>query len=71
MGCSVLGDMTTGLKAAVELAGAVLPYGWLLDRKLHVLGGIVLAFQLSYLLLPDSVPTSVARWFLFGSTRYI
>lgn len=44
-----------------------LPYGWLLYRKLYVLGVIVLAFQLAYVLLPDSVPTSVARWFLFGT----
>jgi hypothetical protein len=44
-----------------------LPYGWLLYRKLYVLGGIALAFQLAYVLLPDSVPTSAARWFLFGT----
>ncbi len=44
-----------------------IPYGWLLYRKLYVLGSIVLAFQLAYVLLPDSVPTSVARWFLFGT----
>lgn len=44
-----------------------LPYGWLLYRRMYVLGGIVLAVQLAYLLLPDSVPTSVARAFLFGT----
>jgi len=45
----------------------VVPYGWLLYRKLYVLGGIVLAFQLAYVLLPDSVPTPVARAFLFAT----
>lgn len=44
-----------------------LPYGWLLYRKLYVLGGIVLALQLVYVLLPDSVPTSLARAFLFAT----
>lgn len=45
----------------------VVPYAWLLYRKLYVLGGIVLGFQLAYVLLPDSVPTSIGRWFLFGT----
>lgn len=44
-----------------------LPYGWLLYRKLYVLGGIMLAIQLAYVLLPDSVPTSLARAFLFAT----
>lgn len=44
-----------------------LPYGWLLYRKLYVLGGIVLALQLAYVLLPASVPTSLARAFLFAT----
>jgi hypothetical protein len=44
-----------------------LPYGWLLYRKLYVLGGIMLAVQLAYVLLPDSVPTSLARAFLFAT----
>ncbi|MEN5084022.1 GYF domain-containing protein [Bosea sp. TWI1241] len=44
-----------------------LPYGWLLYRRMYVLGGIVLAVQLAYVLLPDSVPTSVARAFLFAT----
>lgn len=43
------------------------PYGWLLYRKLYVLGGIILAFQLAYVLLPDSMPTSVARAFMFAT----
>lgn len=43
------------------------PYAWLLYRRMYVLGGIVLAFQLAYVLLPDSVPTSAARWFLYGT----
>lgn len=43
------------------------PYGWLLYRRMYVLGGIVLAVQLAYVLLPDSVPTSVARAFLFAT----
>lgn len=44
-----------------------LPYGWLLYRRMYVLGGIVFAVQLAYVLLPDSVPTPVARAFLFGT----
>jgi hypothetical protein len=44
-----------------------LPYGWLLYRKLYVLGGIMLAVQLAYVLLPDSVPTSLARAILFAT----
>lgn len=44
-----------------------LPYGWLLYRRMYVLGAIVLAVQLAYVLLPDSVPTSVARGFLFAT----
>lgn len=44
-----------------------LPYGWLLYRRMYVLGGIVLAVQLAYVLLPDSVPSSVARAFLFAT----
>lgn len=44
-----------------------LPYGWLLYRKLYVLGGMLLAVQLAYVLLPDSVPTSLARAFLFAT----
>jgi len=38
-----------------------IPYGWLLFRKMYVLGGILLAVQLVYVLLPDSVPTAVSR----------
>lgn len=37
------------------------PYGWLFYRKMYVLGGIVLAFQLAYVLLPESAPASAAR----------
>lgn len=46
------------------------PYAWLLHRKLYALGGIVLAVQLVYVLLPESVPTSVARAFLFGTIAF-
>lgn len=42
------------------------PYAWLLYRKLYVLGGIVLAVQLAYVLLPESVPAYVSRSFMFG-----
>lgn len=38
-----------------------IPYGWLLYRKMFVLGGILLALQLLYMLLPDSVPSAVSR----------
>lgn len=43
------------------------PYGWLLYRKMWALGGCVLAFQLVYVLLPDSVPSLPARLMLFGT----
>lgn len=45
----------------------LLPYAWLLYRKLYVLGGIVLAVQLAYVLLPDSAPRLAAPILLFGT----
>lgn len=48
-------------------AALCIPYFWLLYRKLYVLGGIVLAVQLAYILLPDSVPTSLARSVLLAT----
>ncbi len=44
-----------------------LPYCWLLYRKMYVLGGFVFAFQLVYVLLPESVPTLPARLMLLGT----
>ncbi|MGO4287931.1 GYF domain-containing protein, partial [Bosea sp. TAB14] len=44
----------------------VVPYAWLLYRKLHVLGVIVLVIQIAYVLLPESVPPYVSRGFTFG-----
>lgn len=44
----------------------VFPYGWLLYRKMYVLGAVVLAFQLAYVLLPDTVSSSISRAMGFG-----
>lgn len=44
----------------------IFPYGWLLYRKMYVLGAVVLAFQLAYVLLPDTVSSSVSRAMGFG-----
>lgn len=43
-----------------------LPYGWLLYRKMYGFGSAILAIQLAYVLLPDSIPTWVSRSFSFG-----
>lgn len=47
-----------------------IPYGWLLYRKMYVLGGIVMAFQLVSVLLPDTVPSYVSRAFSFGTISF-
>lgn len=42
------------------------PYAWLLYRKLYALGAIALVVQLTYVLLPESLPAYVSRGFVFG-----
>ncbi len=44
-----------------------IPYGWLLFRKMYALGGILLAVQLVYVLLPVSVPSAVSRALSFAT----
>lgn len=40
-----------------------IPYGWLLYRKMYLLGGIIFALQAVYVLIPLDVPPAVNRAF--------
>lgn len=43
-----------------------IPYGWLLYRKMYLLGGIIFAIQAIYVLIPLDVPQAVNRAFSIG-----